>query len=186
MLLASDRLSAIHTTTHVSLAEAIRRLRAERIVDTVVHADAHFRELGVARPRIAVSGLNPHCGENGIFGTEDIDQIVPAVRQCQEMGLAVSGPISADTVFHRALRGEFDVVVAHYHDQGHIPTKLVAFDETVNVSLGLPIRRVSVDHGTAYDIAWQGRANHRNMKAALDYGARMLGRTPVFGETAGV
>lgn len=184
MLLASDRLSAIHTTTHVALAEAIRRLNPARIVDTVVHADAHFRELGVARPRIAVAGLNPHCGENGIFGTEDIDHIVPAVRQCREMGLDVSGPISADTVFHRALRGEFDVVVAHYHDQGHIPTKLVAFDETVNVSLGLPIRRVSVDHGTAYDIAWRGVANHRNMKAALDYGARMLGQAPVFGEPA--
>jgi 4-hydroxythreonine-4-phosphate dehydrogenase len=180
MLLASDRLSAIHTTTHVSLSEAIQRIKTPRIVETIKHADAHFRGLGIASPRIAVSGLNPHCGENGIFGREDIEQIAPAIEQCRAVGLNVSGPISADTVFYRAMRGEFDVVVAHYHDQGHIPTKLVAFDETVNVSLGLPIRRVSVDHGTAYDIAWKGVANHQNMMAALDYGVRMLGHAPIF------
>lgn len=180
MLLASDQLSAVHTTTHVSLAQAIDRIRQPRIVDTIRHVDQHLRELGIAAPRIAVAGLNPHCGENGIFGHEDQEHIVPAVRQAAAEGMTVRGPISADTVFYRAMRGEFDVVVAHYHDQGHIPTKLVAFDETVNVSLGLPIKRVSVDHGTAFDIAWSGRANHRNMMAALNYGARMLGAVSLF------
>jgi 4-hydroxythreonine-4-phosphate dehydrogenase len=180
MLLASEQLSAIHTTTHVSLAEAIQRIRAPRIVETIRHAHRHFKELGIPTPRIAVAGLNPHCGENGIFGNEDTEHIAPAVQQAAAEGMNVRGPISADTVFHRALQGEFDVVVAHYHDQGHIPTKLVAFDDTVNVSLGLPIQRVSVDHGTAFDIAWQNQANHQNMMAALDYGLRMLGAIPVF------
>jgi 4-hydroxythreonine-4-phosphate dehydrogenase len=180
MLLASDQLSAIHTTTHVSLAEAIHRIRPPRIVETIRHAHRHFQDLGIAMPRIAVAGLNPHCGENGIFGSEDTEHIAPAVQQAVAEGMNVRGPISADTVFYRAMQGEFDVVVAHYHDQGHIPTKLVAFDDTVNVSLGLPIKRVSVDHGTAFDIAWSNQANHQNMMAALDYGLRMLGATPVF------
>lgn len=184
MLLASPRLAAIHTTTHVSLAEALNRIKMPRIVDTIRVADRHYRELGIESPRIAVAGLNPHCGEQGIFGAEDSEQIEPAVRQSRAEGLQVSGPISADTVFYRAMRGEFDVVVAHYHDQGHIPTKLVAFDETVNVSLGLPIRRVSVDHGTAFDIAWKGIANHANMKAALNYGLRMMQEKLAFGVTS--
>ncbi|MEC9483682.1 MAG: 4-hydroxythreonine-4-phosphate dehydrogenase PdxA [Halomonas sp.] len=175
MLLASETLSTIHVSTHVSLQEAIRRVTVERIEATVRAGHEHLRQLGLATPRIAVAGLNPHCGEGGIFGDEDERIIRPAVEKLRAAGFDVQGPISADTVFYRASRGEFDLVVAQYHDQGHIPVKLIAFDTTVNVSLGLPIRRTSVDHGTAFDIAWQGRADATNMKAAIAY-ARQLAR----------
>ena len=174
MLLASERLSTIHVSTHVSLMDAIGRCRTARILDTIRIGHAHFRRLGTPRPRIAVAGLNPHCGEAGIFGHEDAEQIEPAVEAARAEGIAASGPISADTVFHRAVGGEFDLVVAQYHDQGHIPTKLIAFDTTVNVSLGLPVLRTSVDHGTAFDIAWTGKADHTNMLAAIAYARRIL------------
>lgn len=173
MLLASERLSAIHVSTHVSLRDAIGRATVERVLETIRAGSAHFHRLGVNNPRIAVAGLNPHCGENGLFGTEDDAQLAPAVKIARAEGLNVEGPIPADTVFHRAYSGEFDLVVAQYHDQGHIPMKLVAFDTTVNISLGLPIDRVSVDHGTAFGIAGTGKANHVNMRAALAYGARL-------------
>lgn len=173
MLLASDRLSAIHVSTHTSLRNATERATTERVLATIRAGQTHFREIGVANPRIAVAGLNPHCGEGGIFGREEIDQINAAVELAQAEGIDAKGPISGDTVFYRALRGEFDLVVAQYHDQGHIPTKLIAFDTTVNVSLGLPIRRTSVDHGTAHDIAWTGKASNVNMKSAIAY-ARMM------------
>jgi len=178
MLLASEKLSVVHVSTHVSLRGATQRVTTERVLGTIRAGNEHFKALGYAAPRIAVSGLNPHCGEGGIFGTEEIDSINPAVAQAQREGIDVKGPISGDTVFFRALKGEFDLVVAQYHDQGHIPTKLIAFDETVNVSLGLPIRRTSVDHGTAFDIAWQGKASHANMRAAVAYARRMSERTP--------
>jgi 4-hydroxythreonine-4-phosphate dehydrogenase len=173
MLLASDKLSAVHVTTHVSLKGATERATSERVLATIRAGNEHFKALGHASPRIAVAGMNPHCGEGGIFGNEEIERINPAVAQAQKEGIDVKGPISGDTVFYRALKGEFDLVVAQYHDQGHIPTKLIAFDETVNVSLGLPIRRTSVDHGTAHDIAWKGKASHVNMRAAVAY-ARMM------------
>lgn len=173
MLLASERLSTIHVSTHVSLAEAVARCRMERVLEVIEAADRHFRHLGIERPRIAVSGLNPHSGEGGIFGREDREQIAPAVATARANGLDVSGPWPGDSVFLRAVQGEFDVVVAQYHDQGHIPTKLVAFESAVNVTLGLPIRRTSVDHGTAFDIAWQGKADHRNMLAAIAYANRL-------------
>jgi 4-hydroxythreonine-4-phosphate dehydrogenase len=176
MLLASSKLNAIHVTTHTSLRNAAEKPTAERVAATIRAGDQHFRQLGYARPRIAVAGLNPHCGEGGIFGNEEIERIEPAIAQARKEGIDVRGPISGDTVFYRALKGEFDLVVAQYHDQGHIPTKLVAFDETVNVSLGLPIRRTSVDHGTAFDIAWQGKASHVNMQAAIAYARRMADR----------
>ncbi len=173
MLLAGPKLSALHVTTHVSLKGAVERNKAERILATIRIGHLHYSALGHANARIAVAGLNPHCGEGGIFGREEIDQITPAIEQAQREGINVKGPISGDTVFYRALKGEFDLVIAQYHDQGHIPTKLLAFDETVNVSLGLPIRRTSVDHGTAFDIAWTGKASHVNMNAAIAY-ARMM------------
>ncbi|MCP5151900.1 MAG: 4-hydroxythreonine-4-phosphate dehydrogenase PdxA [Chromatiales bacterium] len=173
MLLASERLSTIHVSTHVSLAQAIECARPARILDTIRAGDAHLRGLGMRRPRIAVAGLNPHCGEGGLFGNEDQEHIEPAVAAAIDEGIEAHGPLPADTVFYRAMQGEFDLVVAQYHDQGHIPTKLIAFDTTVNVSLGLPIRRTSVDHGTAFDIAWRGIARHVNMMAALDYARRM-------------
>ncbi|MFT3973371.1 MAG: 4-hydroxythreonine-4-phosphate dehydrogenase PdxA [Amaricoccus sp.] len=173
MLLASERLNVIHVSTHVSLQTAIERARPERVLETIRTGNRHLKRMGLAAPRIAVAGINPHCGENGLFGTEDSEFLAPAVAAARAEGIDVSGPISADTVFHRAYNGAFDLVVAQYHDQGHIPIKLVAFDTAVNVSLGLPIDRSSVDHGTAFDIAGTGRANHVNMLSALSY-ARTL------------
>jgi 4-hydroxythreonine-4-phosphate dehydrogenase len=173
MLLASERLSAIHVSTHVSLADAIRRVDPQRILATIAAGAAHLRRIGIASPRIAVAGLNPHCGEHGLFGDEDERCIAPAVSEARARGMDAWGPISPDTVFYRALQGEFDLVVAQYHDQGHIPTKLIAFDATVNVSLGLPIDRTSVDHGTAFDLAGTGRASHVNLMAALAYAKRL-------------
>lgn len=173
MLLASDKLAAIHVSTHTSLRNATERATRERVLATIRMGYQHYRSLGYESPRIAVAGLNPHCGEGGIFGREEIDHIEAAVADARSEGIDAKGPISGDTVFYRALRKEFDLVVAQYHDQGHIPTKLIAFDTTVNVTLGLPIRRTSVDHGTAFDIAWTGKADHTNMQAAVAY-ARMM------------
>ena len=178
MLLASDKLATVHVSTHVSLRNATQRATTERVLATIRAGNEHYKALGYAAPRIAVAGMNPHCGEGGIFGTEEIDHINRGVELAQQEGINVKGPISGDTVFYRALKGEFDLVVAQYHDQGHIPTKLIAFDETVNVSLGLPIRRASVDHGTAFDIAWKGKADHTNMRAAVAYARMMADRMP--------
>ncbi len=175
MLLASERLKVIHVSTHVALQEAIRRSTTERVLATIRAGDAHLKRIGYENPRIAVAGINPHCGENGLFGTEDDDQIVPAVVAARAEGVQVEGPISADTVFHRAYTGAFDLVVAQYHDQGHIPIKLVAFDTAVNVSVELPIDRTSVDHGTAFDIAGKGIANHGNMNSAIAYARKLAG-----------
>ncbi|SEM92375.1 4-hydroxythreonine-4-phosphate dehydrogenase [Loktanella fryxellensis] len=177
MLLASERLSVVHVSTHVSLKDAIGRATTARVLETIRTGHRHLLRMGIAAPRIAVAGINPHCGENGLFGTEDDDQVAPAVAAARAEGIDVQGPISADTVYHRAYQGGFDLVVAQYHDQGHIPIKLVAFDTAVNVSLGLPIDRCSVDHGTAFDIAGTGRANHANMICALDYAAGMTRAT---------
>lgn len=174
MLLASERLNVLHVSTHVALRDAIERATTERVLETIRRGDRHFKRMGIAAPRIAVAGLNPHCGENGLFGTEDDAAIHPAVQAARAEGIGVEGPISADTVYHRAYQGAFDLVIAQYHDQGHIPIKLVAFDTAVNVSVGLPIDRCSVDHGTAFDIAGTGKANHANMMSALDYASRLV------------
>ncbi len=173
MFLASEKLSSIHVSTHVSLAGAVKRATPERVAATIRAGNSHLKLMGMKSPRIAVAGLNPHCGENGLFGNEEAEQIVPGIKMAQADGINVTGPISGDTVFYRAMKGEFDLVVAQYHDQGHIPTKLIAFDTTVNVSLGLPIYRTSVDHGTAFDIAWQGKADYVNLNAAISYARRM-------------
>ncbi|AUH65040.1 4-hydroxythreonine-4-phosphate dehydrogenase PdxA [Paracoccus zhejiangensis] len=173
MLLASERLNVIHVSTHVSLKDAITRATPERVAETIRTGHRHLRRMGIENPRIAVAGINPHCGENGLFGREDDLQTGPGVEIARAEGIDVQGPISADTVFHRAYNGAFDLVVAQYHDQGHIPIKLIAFDSAVNVSLGLPIDRSSVDHGTAFDIAGTGRANHVNMLSALDYAGKL-------------
>ena len=179
MLLASERLNVIHVSTHVSLRDAIGRATVERVLATIRQGHAHFRRLGVENPRIAVAGINPHCGEGGLFGTEDDTFLAPAVAQAQAEGINVQGPISADTVYHRAYNGAFDLVIAQYHDQGHIPIKLVAFDTAVNVSVGLPIDRCSVDHGTAFDIAGKGIANNTNLNHALAYGAQLVAHPKV-------
>jgi 4-hydroxythreonine-4-phosphate dehydrogenase len=188
MLLASERLNVIHVSTHVPLRTAIERATSERVLETIRVGQRHFQRMGIASPRIAVAGINPHCGENGLFGREDDDQLVPAVAAARAEGINVSGPISAGTIYHRAYQSAFDLVVAQYHDQGHIPVKLVAFDSAVNVSLGLPIDRSSVDHGTAFDIAGTGKANHVNMLSALDYARRLAmsqASHPVGGQVRG-
>jgi 4-hydroxythreonine-4-phosphate dehydrogenase len=174
MMLASDRLRVVHVTTHVSLAEACRRATTDRILKTIELAAHALKLLGDPAGRIAVAGLNPHCGENGLFGSEDAAEIVPAVTQARAAGYNVEGPISPDTVFFRAASGEFAMVIAMYHDQGHIPSKLLAFKETVNVTLGLPIVRTSVDHGTAFDIAGKGIADPTNMLSAIEMALRLV------------
>lgn len=172
MLLVSEKLATVHVTTHVPLEQACK-LNRQRIVRTIELGDQAVGWMRQRKPRIAVCGLNPHAGEHGLFGTQDIDVIVPAVAEAQAMGIDCSGPHSPDTIFLRGVRGEFDLIVAMYHDQGHIPMKLIDFDATVNVSLGIPIIRTSVDHGTAFDIAGKNMADATNMKAAMRLAARM-------------
>ncbi len=172
MLLAAPDFAVVHVSAHVSLRTAIERVRTGRILDAVWAGVRHLQQLGVSRPRIRVAGLNPHAGESGILGTEDRDEIAPAVTAARAAGLDVTGPHPPDTVFRLGTAGQADLIVAQYHDQGHIAVKLNAFDTAVNVTLGLPIRRVSVDHGTAFDIAGQGTARPDNLLAALAYAGR--------------
>jgi 4-hydroxythreonine-4-phosphate dehydrogenase len=172
MLLCSERLSTIHVTTHVALRTACETGTA-RILRTIELGNDAMKLLGKREPRIAVCGLNPHAGEHGLFGDEDQRVIVPAIDAARAKGIACSGPHAPDTVFLQAVRGAYDLVVAMYHDQGHIPMKLIDFEGTVNISLGIPIIRTSVDHGTAFDIAGKGRADARSMKQAMRIAARM-------------
>lgn len=158
MMLVSDKLIVSHVSTHVSQLNAIRNVKQDRILDVIRLTDAALKKLNKSS-KIAVAGLNPHAGENNAFGYEDSTEILPAVERGKAEGILVSGPIPADTVFYQALKGNFDAVVCMYHDQGHIPIKLLDFESAVNVTLGLPIVRTSVDHGTAYDIAYQGIAS---------------------------
>ena len=172
MLLASEKLSTIHVSTHIALEQACQ-LERGRIVRTI-ELGAEAMQLMLGRPpRIGVSGLNPHAGEHNLFGRQDSEVITPAVEEARGLGFDCTGPHSPDAIFIRGLRKEFDLIVAMYHDQGHIPMKLIDFDETVNISLGIPIIRTSVDHGTAFDIAGQNRADCRNMQAAMRMAAKM-------------
>jgi len=173
MLLIGPNLRIVHVSTHVALEEAIARVTPQRVEDVIQIAHDACRALGIARPRIAVAGLNPHASEGGIFGNEEADRIEPAIHAARARGLDVSDPQPPDTVFLRATRGAYDVVVAQYHDQGHIPMKLLAFDSGVNVSYGLPIIRTSVDHGTAFDIAGTGVAQESSLLAAIDVALQM-------------
>jgi 4-hydroxythreonine-4-phosphate dehydrogenase len=175
MMLVTDELKVIHVSTHVSLREAIERARPEREVAVIRLANDALRKLGVESPRVAVAGLNPHAGENGLFGTEDAEQIAPAVAAAVEDGIDASGPHPPDTVMMRARMGAFDIVVVQYHDQGHIPIKLMGFDTGVNVTVGLPFFRTSVDHGTAFDIAGTGKAEPASLRAALDLARTLAG-----------
>jgi 4-hydroxythreonine-4-phosphate dehydrogenase len=178
MMLASDRLIVTHVSTHVPLSEAIARVRTPRIVEVIRLTHDAVRRLR-PRARIAVAGLNPHAGEHGAFGDEDDAQIAPAVAQARDAGIDAHGPEPGDTVFYNAVhRDRFDAVVCMYHDQGHIPMKTLDFDGGVNVTLGLPIVRTSVDHGTAYDIAYQGKARTRSFVLALDMARRLSEEVP--------
>ncbi len=167
MCLFAGPMRVMHLTAHLSLRDAIAAITGERIVASVRLADEALRGLEIARPRIAVAGLNPHAGEAGAFGREELEIIAPAVAACQREGIACSGPHPPDTLFGKLRDGHFDMVLAMYHDQGHIPVKLAAMDEGVNVTLGIPVIRTSVDHGTAYDIAGKGVAREHSLVAAI-------------------
>lgn len=173
LMLASERLNVVHVTGHIALSDVSAQLTEDRIFDTVVLLDQALKDMGLPTRRIAVCGLNPHAGESGLFGSEDAAAIQPAIERAVARGIDAIGPLPADTVFFKAYDGIFDGVVAMYHDQGHAPAKLVAFDKAVNVTLGLPIVRVSVDHGTAFDIAGKGIADETNMMHTLRLGAKL-------------
>ena len=176
MLFHSPQLKVVLITVHVPLREVPALITPELIADTVRLTAESLTGFGIARPRLALAGLNPHAGESGVLGTEDDAVLVPAVAAARAAGIDLSGPFPADTVFVRASRGEFDCVLACYHDQGLIPVKLLAFGQAVNVTIGLPIIRTSVDHGTAFDIAGQGRADAGSMIAAVKLAAQMARR----------
>jgi 4-hydroxythreonine-4-phosphate dehydrogenase len=173
MLLTGPKLRVVHVSTHVALSEAIRRVTSQRVEEVIDLAQHSCQALGIARPRIAIAGLNPHASEGGLFGDQEAKEIQPAIERARARGLQVTDPQPPDTVFLRAVKGEYDIVVAMYHDQGHIPMKLLAFDSGVNVSMGLPIIRTSVDHGTAFDIAGTGKAREESMLEALKVAVQM-------------
>ena len=168
MMLAGERLRVALATIHCALKDVPRLLSRNAILKTItITSRALHRDFGLESPRIAVAGLNPHAGEEGLFGTEEAELIEPAVKAAREAGCSAEGPFPPDTIFHRAASGHFDAVIAMYHDQGLIPLKLLHFSDAVNVTLGLPIIRTSVDHGTAYDIAGKGIADPSSLKAAI-------------------
>jgi 4-hydroxythreonine-4-phosphate dehydrogenase len=173
MMLVAKTLRVAHVSTHVSLREAIERVRPQRIVDVLELARDGLRKLGIESPRLAVAGLNPHAGEGGLFGNEEQEAIVPAIEEGRRRGMDVSGPHPGDTVFFRALQGEFDCAIAMYHDQGHVAAKMLGIWYGVNVTLGLPIIRTSVEHGTSYDKAGLGTADPRSMDGALRLASTM-------------
>ena len=173
MMFWSERLRVVLATVHIPLAEVPRALTRERLLGVIKLTASSLPRFGYPRPRLAVTGLNPHAGEDGLLGGEEAAVIAPAVAEARAEGLSIAGPIPADTLFVRAARGEFDCVIAAYHDQGLIPVKLLAFGRAVNVTLGLPIVRTSVDHGTAFDIARQGIADEGSLVEAILLAARL-------------
>jgi len=177
MMLTGGPLRVIHVTTHVSLRRACDLVKKERVLKVIELADKAMKQLGFAAPRIAVAGLNPHSGEGGLFGDEEIREIIPAVEEAKRLGYDVTGPVPPDTVFYRAaIKDHFDIVVVMYHDQGHIPLKVLGFETGVNVTVGLPFIRTSVDHGTVFGKAGKGTADPRSMSEALYLAARMAGQ----------
>jgi 4-phospho-D-threonate 3-dehydrogenase / 4-phospho-D-erythronate 3-dehydrogenase len=180
MMFASRRLRLALVTVHMGLAQVSRALSTGKILDTIELLAGHLRaDAGIAAPHLAVLGFNPHAGENGLFGREEIDLIAPAIAMARERGIDTYGPVPPDTAFIRSAgRFAFDAAVAMYHDQGLIPIKTLDFDNAVNVTLGLPFIRTSPDHGTAYDIAGQGRAREQSMRAAIAFAARAVSRRP--------
>lgn len=173
MMLVGGPLRVILVTIHTALKNVPELITRQRILRVIRLAKKACDMLKIRTPKIAVAGLNPHAGEAGIFGEEEITQIVPAIRQANREGIPVSGPYPPDTIFHKAYQGEIDIVVCMYHDQGLIPLKMIAFDKGVNVTIGLPFIRTSPDHGTAYDIAWKGTANPSSMIEAIKLAGRL-------------
>ena len=173
MMLVAEGLRVPHVSTHIALREALDRVRPERIVKVLELADDGIRKMGIKKPHLALAGLNPHAGEGGLFGDEEEKYIVPAIEEAKRRGLTVSGPYPGDTVFFRTLKGHFDAAVAMYHDQGHVAAKMLGIWLGVNVTLGLPIIRTSVEHGTNFGKAGKGTADPRSMNEALKLGAKM-------------
>jgi len=176
MMLANNELRVLLVTIHVALAQVIARITPEAELRAIRLAHQACHQLGIEQPRVAVAGLNPHAGEGGKFGREDLELIEPAIALARAQGIDASGPWPGDTVFMRARRGEFDIVVAQYHDQGLIPVKYLGLEHGVNITVGLPFIRTSVDHGTAFDIAWQGVADHHSLVAAFNLALAMTAR----------
>ncbi|HEV3427786.1 MAG TPA: 4-hydroxythreonine-4-phosphate dehydrogenase PdxA [Paraburkholderia sp.] len=177
MMLVAPQLRVIHVTTHIGIIDAIRKIEPGLVQRTIERGNATLVKAGIAKPRIGVCGINPHAGENGLFGYgEEEEKIIPAVKLLQERGLDVTGPLPADTLFFRAGRGDFDLVVAMYHDQGHGPVKVLGLEAGVNVTVGLEVIRTSVDHGTAFDIAGTGVVDAGSMLEALRQGAELATR----------
>jgi 4-hydroxythreonine-4-phosphate dehydrogenase len=184
MMLAEGNLRVVHVSTHVPLREACERVKKDRVLKVIELAHNACRGFGINKPAVAVAGLNPHAGEGGLFGREEIEEITPAIEAAKSKGINAIGPIPPDTVFAKALGGMYDIVVAMYHDQGHIPIKALGFQydkaegkwqavKGVNITLGLPIIRSSVDHGTAFGHAWQGTANESSLLSAIEYGVKL-------------
>ncbi len=180
MMLVHENLRVVHVSTHVSLRTACDRVKKDRVLTCIRLAYEECKKIGIEEPRVAVAGLNPHAGENGLFGMEEIEEIIPAIEQARAEGIPAEGPLPADTVFSKALGGWYDIVVVMYHDQGHIPLKTVGFVydreagkwqavKGVNITLGLPIIRTSVDHGTAFDTSGRGIQNEDSLVNAIDY-----------------
>jgi 4-phospho-D-threonate 3-dehydrogenase / 4-phospho-D-erythronate 3-dehydrogenase len=173
MMLTALKLRVVHVTTHVGIREMLEKVTTERVLTTVRLAHRALRDMGIASPSVGVAGLNPHAGEGGLFGDEEARVITPAIEQARAEGIDATGPWPADTLFGRAVAGDFDVAVAMYHDQGHIAVKVLGFETGVNATIGLPIVRTSVDHGTAFDIAGTGKASADSMVEAVTVGASM-------------
>jgi len=174
MMLVNAGLRVVHVTTHVSLKQAVEMATTNHVLGRIRLTAESLSQFGIPNPRIAVAGLNPHAGESGLFGDEEDTQISPAVRQAQSEGINVTGPWPPDSIFSRAAAGQFDAVIAMYHDQGHIAIKMLGFDTGINVTLGLPILRTSVDHGTAFDIAGKGIAREQSMIVSMLVAADFL------------
>ncbi|HEY4469064.1 MAG TPA: D-threonate 4-phosphate dehydrogenase [Klebsiella sp.] len=167
MVLYTDKLKVIHVSTHIALRKFLDTLNGQRVETVIGIADRFLKRVGFAQPRIAVAGVNPHAGENGLFGDEEIRIVSPAIESMKAKGIHVYGPCPPDTVFLQAYEGQYDMVVAMYHDQGHIPLKLLGFYDGVNITAGLPFIRTSADHGTAFDIAWTGKAKSESMAVSI-------------------
>nr|MBC8263756.1 4-hydroxythreonine-4-phosphate dehydrogenase PdxA [Anaerolineales bacterium] len=175
-MLISGSLRVVHVTRHLPLRQVADSITRERVLETIRLTAEGLPAMGVVEPRLGVAALNPHGGEGGLLGREEIEEIAPAVEAAQATGIDARGPYPADSIFFRAIAGEFDAVVAMYHDQGHIPVKTHGFESSVTVTLGLPIVRTSVDHGTAFDIAWQGLASPQSLIEAVKLAAEMARR----------
>jgi len=176
-MLISGSLRVVHVTRHLPLRQVADAITRERVLETIQLTAEGLPTMGVVEPRLGVAALNPHGGEGGLLGREEIEEIAPAVKAAQALGIDARGPYPADSIFFRAIAGEFDAVVAMYHDQGHIPVKTHGFESSLTVTLGLPIVRTSVDHGTAFDIAWQGRASPQSLVEAVKLAAQMARRS---------